>query len=106
MTDERIKMLELAMEDKEFEEKVANIESEAALKALFATKGIIMTDEEISAFCKKVRSMLNDNGDEISEDALDDVSGGGAVAGLVFVGGCYVAGRIYGYVAKKKLGWC
>lgn len=106
MTDERIKMLELAMEDKEFEENVANIESEAALKELFATKGILMTDDEISAFCKKVRSILNEDSDEIGEDALDDVSGGGIVAGLIFVGGCYVAGRIYGYVAKKKIGWC
>ena len=106
MTDERIKALELAMDDADFEEKVANIESETALKELFATKGIIMTDEEISAFCKNVRNILESNGDELGEDALDDVSGGGIIAGLVFVGGCYVAGRIYGRFAKKKLGWC
>lgn len=107
MVDERIKKLELAMEDAEFEEKVANVESEKELKELFASKGIDMSDEEVSSFCEKVRSVLEEGGDELSEDALDDVAGGmGIIGGLTLVGACYVAGRIYGNVAKKKIGWC
>ena len=106
MIDERIKKIEMAMENKDFEEKVANVQSEKELKELFVTQDIIMTDEEISGLCAQVRSVLNGNGDEISEEALDDVAGGSIIGGLLFVGGCYIAGRIYGNIAKKKIGWC
>lgn len=107
MTDERIVLLEKALEDEIFVEKIANIESEAALKELFASKGIDMTVEETTVFCKSVRNALEDNDEEFTEESLEDVSGGfGIVSGLLYVGGMYVAGRIVGSAIKKKNKWC
>lgn len=44
---------------------------------------------------------------ELNETELEEVSGGFGLGGaLLVIGGCYVAGRIYGYYAGKKTGLC
>ena len=95
MTDERIKKLELAIADKEFEERIVSCSSNEELKEIMSSKGIDMSDEEIENLADRVRNMLAE-GEELDEGSLEDVSGGGLVTAIVFIGGCYIAGRILG----------
>lgn len=44
---------------------------------------------------------------EVSEAELDNVNGGfGLGAAALTIAGCYIAGRIYGAAAKRKVGYC
>ena len=48
-----------------------------------------------------------ENTTELTEEELNEVAGGfGLLGAAAIVGGCYVAGRIYGYYAGKKTGIC
>lgn len=106
MAEISVKAMEEAFQDQAFEEKVLNCESKAELKELFASKGIEMSDEEIKQMVDHVNSLLAD-GDELSEDSLDQVSGGiGIAAAGAILGGAYVAGRLYARYAKGRMGWC
>lgn len=56
---------------------------------------------------KELQTTAMDAAMEISEEELNEVSGGFGFGGaLLVIGGCYVAGRIYGYYAGKKSGLC
>ena len=106
MAEISVKAMEETFQDQAFEEKVLNCESKAELKELFASKGIEMSDEEIKQMVDHVNSLLAD-GDELSEDSLDQVSGGiGIAAAGAILGGAYVAGRLYARYAKGRMGWC
>ena len=74
------KLKELS-EDKEFIEKVCLADDPEQVKSLFLEKNIEMDDEAANAFVEKVRSM---EGEEIDEEELENVSGGGIGAALGF----------------------
>lgn len=97
------KLQELS-EDKEFLEKVCSAEDPEQVKALFLEKDIEMDVEAANAFVEKIRSM---DGEELDEEALENVSGGflglcavgtiaawaivGAVAGIAIAALCLYA---------------
>ncbi len=106
MTDERMVLIEKAMESEEFTEKVAMCNSAEELRSVFSGAGIELSIDEVEGLVANVKERLA-GGEELSEEALEGVSGGiGFVGALVIVGGAYVAGRLYGAYAKKKLGYC
>lgn len=87
------KLQELS-EDKEFLEKVCSTEEPEQIKALFLEKDIEMDDEAATAFVEKLRSM---DGEELDEEALENVSGG--FLGLCAAGtiaACAIGGALAG----------
>lgn len=85
-------------ENEEFLKAIAVVENETDLKNVCSLFELELGDEEIS----QIYSLMNgDNSDELAEDALDDVSGGGIVKWAInFV--AYLAGYAYEKYAPKK----
>lgn len=103
MTDDRMAKLETAMDDETFAAKIAECASENELKELLLSKGIAFTDDEVNA---TFATMKQDPSAELDEKELDNVAGGSILLGIGCVAGAYIAGRIYGWAAKRKLGLC
>lgn len=104
MKDERLVKLEEAMRNEEFLEKVATCKNAEEFKVALDTKDIIFTEEEAKEMFAVIYSQISENG-ELSEESLNVVSGGW-VGGVIFVGGCLVAGYLYGKYGQKVVGIC
>lgn len=75
ITNERVEMLANAlMKDVDFANEIIEMEAEEAVEALKA-KGFDFTADELAAFAEDLAAYLTEN-DQLSEDDLDDVSGG------------------------------
>jgi predicted ribosomally synthesized peptide with nif11-like leader len=100
--DEMQKKIEALVNNAEFAEKLSRCETCDEIAALFGTEGIAVSGEELETAMERI-SAQNENG-EISEDDLEQVSGG---SGLAFLVGCilFSAGDIWLsiYLAKKNL---
>lgn len=90
------------MQDEQFKTKLANAESMDDMAALFCNEGIQVTGAELE------EAVSQQDGDELSEDSLENVAGGFAVSGLIaagciiFVGGSILLGYIDGVKKKYK----
>lgn len=103
MQDEKVEKLKEAMNDVEFESKIAVCNSPEELYEVLESKQIGYTLDETKKMYEVIADSLSD---ELSEAALEGASGGYLVGAALFVGGCYVAGRLYGSYARNKLGYC
>ena len=74
---EMTKKIESLKENKEFLNKIAQMENSDEVAAAFCAEGVEVTAEEV----EKARELIGKNG-ELSEKALEDVSGG--IAGLLW----------------------
>lgn len=104
MMDNRFEMIKKAMEDEKFENKLAACNSAEELRHAFDEMAIEFTEEEAKELYNEIRAQLNKN-EEMEEAALEGVAGGW-VGGVIFLAGCYIAGRLYGKYAKNALGIC
>lgn len=106
MNDERFEMIKKAMEDDEYVKKMAECKGKEDYKNVLLEKGITMTEDEIEAFTKTVQKGCTEE-TELSEEELVNVNGGvGIAVACAICAGAYVAGRVYMYYAKRKLGYC
>lgn len=80
------------MENEEIVEKLAAAGSEEELAALFVHEGLILSQEDIKKIFSEIR-IVEDSG-ELSEDALDFVSGGGLSLTALILGGAGVSTTI------------
>ncbi len=71
-------VLSKLMEDKAFVEKMLAQENPEAVRSLFAENGVEFTLEEVLEIGRALDQLTNP-GDELDENALEDVSGGVAV---------------------------
>lgn len=94
------KLNELAQDNK-FIDSVCNAPNTEEVKALFMAKNIELDDDAAKAFYEKV----HDDSEELDENALDNVSGGGLGAALGFCAlGTVGAWAVVGIAAGVALG--
>ena len=98
MADNRMEKLNEIMEQNA--DTIAQFEEPAQVQAFMASKGVNLSDSEMAEFASAAEAYSKTG--ELSEDDLDNVSGGW-IGGVLFVGGCYIAGRCYGKWARKKI---
>ncbi len=103
---ELIAKVQSLMQDEQFKAKLADAEDLDAMAALFRNEGIQVSGADLEA------ALEQHNGDELSEESLEDVAGGFAISGLIaagciiFIGGSILLGYIDGVKKKaKKCGW-
>lgn len=103
--------IEEILKNEELAVAVCEAATPEAIKSIMSEHGIEMDDEACAACFDKIKSVLND--DELSEDSLEEVSGGifglcaaATIAGWAIVGavgGVVVAGcLLYAYALYKK----
>ena len=73
MNEELKNKLEPILKDEAFLKLLQDAETEDAVKALFADKGIDLSDEEVASFLDAI--LLPEEG-ELSDEALEEVAGG------------------------------
>lgn len=83
-----IVLVKEVMADEEFVAKISAMEDPAEVQSAFAAKGINFTIEQINQIAELV---ANSQGDELSEDALEAVSGG-ILAEITIVAGVIALG--------------
>lgn len=92
-TQEKAMQLEAILKNSEFVNKAAKLTTAEELQALIASYGLELTMEEVIGFCElvaKEKEKMDNNGGELSEEALDDVAGGG----VLFILGCVGLGVV------------
>lgn len=103
MEKEIIVKVEEAVQDKAFVECLCAAETVEAAQAVFASKGIEFTLEEVKQIGAGLRAACGD--EELSADDLDAVAGGIALATVVavvkIVAGCVTIVNFVG----KRAGW-
>lgn len=86
--EEKIKAL---YNDKDFTEKLSLAKSFDEAAALFASHGVVISAQELADIAKEA---LAKDGDDLSEEMLDQVSGGGFLTAVGLLVGGYVVGRL------------
>lgn len=99
------KLTELFKSDT-FKAEVANVKTAAELQEAFARNGVEMTQNEVLDLCGKIAQQVESNeGGELTEENLENVSGGIAWAliglGVVCLGGTAL-GIWNGYQKAKR----
>ena len=104
MDMERAAKFQALQESETFEQELAMANGLDDLQALFAKHGIEMTKEEVEDMMVSASKL---NGEELSAEELDDVSGG--VAAWVWVAGKWVLKTVASWMISKGLakltGW-
>ena len=84
MSQEELKAkMEEAVKDEAFMNQLAEAENAEEAQKLFESKGISLSLEEVKALASQLKSASG----ELSDDALENVSGGLATPVLVIIGG-------------------
>lgn len=98
------------VEDKQRAYRLLNLEPEEALKEMKAC-GLDLSVEDVRDFGQQLISLVNNNGEELSEEALQAVSGGlvvtaGVLAAGVALFGAGLSGSIaIGIAVANHKGW-
>ncbi|MBO6159500.1 MAG: hypothetical protein J6P72_09640 [Firmicutes bacterium] len=92
MSHVNMERLNQLLEDKAFVEKMMSLDTKEEVKEIFNANGVDFTMEDVEDMAKELER-VSEAGDEISEDALEDVAGGFAItlAGVVAAGKIAVA---------------
>lgn len=95
--------LKALFEDKEFGAKFREIEDFAEMKKLFADNGVEISDEDLKKGLEIVlKNAENQNTDELTEEQMEEVSGG-FVGWIIFGGACAVVSGVSAYKLRKAL---
>ena len=90
---DQMKIIEQLKEDKEFLAKLGAVKDEAEAQAVFASKGIQVSQEELKAI------LNGDSSEELGEDQLEAVAVGMGIAmGIAAL--CFLAGLAKGLKCK------
>lgn len=106
-TQEKAMKLEAILKDSEFSAKAAELTTMEELQALIASYGLDLSIEEVAYFCElvaKEKERVENGGEELSAEDLDDVAGGGVlfVLGCVGLGLLALGGLVCGFVNGYK----
>lgn len=105
--DERIARIKELLADESFGEEIKDIETIEDMQAVFARHGVEMTLEEVKSVMVQAAVA---SGAELDEELLEDVAGGGILAGALMIGGAvvvsYAAGWVCGRILRNKTGMC
>ena len=93
-----------------FVDKLLELEDPADVQALFKENGIDLTIDEVKAIGRGLNQQFAEEGEELSEDDLDDVAGGSAAAivGAIVEGVTWVVNnsrRIKNFFRRVFRGW-
>lgn len=104
--DQRLTAL---FQDASFAEEAKNFKTVEDMKTSLEAHGIVMSIDEVTELCVAIgKRAAQENGDELSEEALDDVAGGLGVIFWTCVGvgvlcvGAFALGVYNGYMDKKN----
>lgn len=107
--DERIKKIKELLENEEFGNEIKDLDSAEGFQAAFKAHGVELTLEEVDSVLVHA-AIANGNGDEISEDELEQVAGGSIFVGALVVAGglalSYGVGWAVGRYVRNKTGVC
>ena len=105
--DERITKIKDLLESESFGNEIKDLESAEAFQQAFSKHGVDLTLEEVDSVL--VQAAIS-NGAEISEEALEQVSGGSILVGALLIAGglalSYGAGWAAGRYLRNKTGVC
>ena len=82
MTDQRMEKLQSVMQDKQYVEELMALETIDEIKDKFASVGIEFTTEEVEEIVEEVLANLDNKDNELSENALENVTGGSVIVGM------------------------
>lgn len=95
-------------QDASFAEKAKNFKTVEDMKIALEAHGIEMSIDEVTELCLAIgKRAAQENGEELSEEALDDVAGGFGIVTWVCIGvgvlciGAFAVGVYNGYKGKK-----
>ena len=91
-------LLKEVLSDKNYVEELLSLDSAEAVRDSLSAKGIELSCEEIS---KIQETLLNNTDGELSEDALEDVSGGSILLAIGIISTAITAIGIGGDVVHK-----
>lgn len=74
--DMNARINELLMNE-EFQKRSVEVTTKEGVQALFTEFGVNLTEEEVDAFLIQLGAMLSGASDELGEEDLDNVAGGG-----------------------------
>lgn len=83
---------EKLMQDQAFVEKLLALDEDTEIQALLAENGVDFSLEEIAAIKKGVSAQLSGEEAELSDDDLEGVAGGIAVATVITIVGTVIGG--------------
>ena len=104
--DNRVEKIRELLADPAFAEEIKNCEKIEDFQAAFQRNGVEMTLQETDSVLLQVATA---NGEELSDEQLEQVAGG-FITGALIIGGayvvCYAVGWAIGRYIKKKSGVC
>ena len=100
---EFVDSLNSLLSDSSFVEKLSEVETVEEITTLFAERGLTVEDTDLEQILVGIRKYADN--DELSEDMLEDVSGGFAISGLICAGAMIGSAIVVGYVVWKVGKW-
>lgn len=104
LSTEVMVMIQEALKDEKFSAELFALDTIESIQEKFATKGIELTYDETKTLVQEVVSAMEPTDGELSEDILDDVTGGGPILGFVIAAGLTAAGTYIGWKIAGKCG--
>ena len=80
-------LLQELLNDEAFEAEIRDVHTPEELQALFASKGLEMSLEEVEALCSQAAAAVGGAEGELDEQALENVAGGFFISGTAFLAG-------------------
>lgn len=100
MNDPRMEKMQVVMQDKQYVKELMALESIEDIKDKFACAGIDFTTEEIEELVAAVVASTASEDGELSENTLDNVTGGSILGMAIFIGltavGVYIGWKAAG----------
>lgn len=105
--DNRVEKIRELLADPAFGEEIKDLQELEEFQAAFRRHGVEMTLQETDSVLLQAAAS---NGEDLTEEQLEQVAGGFAVTGALLIGGgillCYGVGWAVGRYIKKKTGVC
>ena len=93
-----INQVEQLFTETDLASKLAGAEDEKSFNAILLQNGIVLSEEDLGIVYNKINAMKN--GEELSEDSLETVSGGSILLAAAAIASGIIAGAIVWYVGK------
>ena len=103
ISEEKMMQIVNLYNDIDFKNAAKDLQSVDQLQALLNSFGVKMTLEETDEFCRALAENYDPDRNELTEDELEDVSGGVSLTAILVVGGIIILGAfILGVYHARK----